>query len=100
MKIIGNISDKVFLLDIGNDEGQILDLHRGLLWPPTHMGSLINHGGPWDEYTGPQEHLAELLAQVKPAPPVDLPDDPPQTAEERAQLIKEIDARLEAKKKK
>jgi hypothetical protein len=100
MKIVGHIGDKTFLLDIGHDRGQILDLDRGLLWPPTHMGSLINHGGPWDAYTGSQGRLAALLARVKPAPPVAPPVARRRTPEERAQLMKELDAEIEAAKKK
>jgi len=100
MKIVGHIGDEAFLLDLGHDQGQILDLDRGVLWPPAHMGSLISHGGPWDGYTGPQERLAELLAQVKPAPPVTRPVVRQRTPEEYAQLMKELDAQIEAEKKK
>ncbi len=69
MVIIGHMHDEDFLLDLGDGTGQILSLPRGLLFPPTPMSSLTSQGGPWYDYTGPQERLAELLAQVKPAAP-------------------------------
>ncbi len=99
MKIVGHIGDRTFLLDVGHDQGQILDLDRKQLWPPTAMGSLVNHGGPWDPYTGPQGRLQALLAQVKQGPPP-RPVQRQQTPEERAKLLKELAAQVEAEKKK
>jgi hypothetical protein len=51
------------------------------------MGSLTGQGGPWHDYTGPQERLADLLAQVKPEPPD--PSPPPGRTDE--EIMKEIE---------
>jgi hypothetical protein len=100
MKIIGQMFDEVFLLDVGDRHGQVLDLKKGLLFPPEKMSMLTSQVGPWYDYTGPQERLAELLAQVKPAPPVPRPVVRRRTPEEYAQLMKELDAEAEAGKAK
>jgi hypothetical protein len=96
MVIAGHMYDKDFLLDLGDGKGQILSMPEGLLYPPTPMSSLTSQGGPWDDYTGPQERLADLLAQVKPAPPFP-PPHPGRTHEEVMQLIEELQAELKLK---
>ena len=95
MTIIGQMFDKVFLLDIGDDQGQILDLKKGLLLPPAHMSTLTSQAGPWDDYTGSQDRLADLLARVKPAPPPP-PAPPGRTHDEKMKLIEELRAKRKA----
>lgn len=73
MRIVARKQQRVYLLALDNDRGQILDVKRGLLFPPFNIHSLITHGGPWEEYRGDQGVLAALLAQVTPVPPPSLP---------------------------
>jgi len=98
MKIIGQMFDRVFLLELETDRGQVLDLNKGLLFRPEPMSMLTSQLGPWDPYTGPQERLADLLAQVKQAPPPP-PPPPGRTEEEIAAYMKELEAELEVEEK-
>jgi hypothetical protein len=51
MVIIGHVGDRVFVLETGENRGQILNLEDGLLYPEEPMSSILSQAGPWDEYT-------------------------------------------------
>lgn len=56
-----------YLLFVGRDgqrdQGRVLDVRRGILYPPRFIHSLLARGG-WQEFTGDQAVLEELLNQV------------------------------------
>ena len=68
MKIIAHQEHRVYLLDIGNELGQVLDLDQNMLFQPFNIHSLLTYS-PWETYTGSQEILADLLEQVTVQPP-------------------------------
>ncbi|NOK58532.1 MAG: hypothetical protein GFH27_549279n338 [Chloroflexi bacterium AL-W] len=72
MKIVAHQNHRVYLLDIGDDRGQVLDLDQKKLFRPFNIHSILTYS-PWDEYTDSQNILPDLLAQVtaeeNPPPP-------------------------------
>ena len=68
MKIVAHQGHRVYLLDIGNELGQVLDLKQKTLFQPFNIHSLLTYS-PWETYTGSQEILADLLDQVTVHPP-------------------------------
>jgi len=62
-RIIAQQSDTRFLVYLGNEQGQILDLHSKILYPAMNIHSILKFGY-WEEYTG-HHNLDELLKNVR-----------------------------------
>jgi hypothetical protein len=63
MKIVAQNDDR-FLLDVGNDQGQVLDREEGLLFPPMYLESIVARGY-WEPYEGDQAVLTEWLKDIQ-----------------------------------
>jgi hypothetical protein len=68
MKIIAYQGTKRYLLEVGLDHrglpmGRVLDLGQGKLFPPFNIHSILARGY-WEEYTGSQDILDDLLSRV------------------------------------
>ncbi|MEM8531929.1 MAG: hypothetical protein AAGF95_13885 [Chloroflexota bacterium] len=68
MKIVGHQNHRGYLLDIGDDRGQVLDLDQRKLFRPFNIHSILTYS-LWEDYTGSQDILSDLLAQVVEEPP-------------------------------
>ena len=64
MRIIGQCGPSVYLIEVGDNMSRVLDLERGVLFPPFSTLS-ITARGYWEEYTGDQSILPDLLKKVR-----------------------------------
>lgn len=62
-KIIAYRSNSVYLIDIGNGKGRVLDLYQKTYFPPFNLISIIARGY-WEEYKGDQSILPKLKEQI------------------------------------
>ena len=66
-RIIGQQCDNLLLMievDEKNSRKVKNSLRPPVIFPPTNTQSLINHTGPWFEYTGPPEFVDQILADA------------------------------------
>lgn len=63
MKIIAHINNIKFLVEVGPNRGRVLNMRSRKLLPEFNIHSILAQGY-WEEYTGSQDILPTLLAQV------------------------------------
>jgi hypothetical protein len=62
-RVIADRGDGIYLLDLGNGQGQICETREGVIYPPKNLGALIARGY-WEECD--DVDVTGVLALVKP----------------------------------
>lgn len=62
--IIATQGSEAYLIEMEKNRGRVLDLNQGILFPEFNIHSIIARGG-WEEFTGSQDILPDLIAKVK-----------------------------------
>jgi hypothetical protein len=56
--------DGMYLVALDPTWGRILNTHQRRYYPTQQIGTILVMSGPWEDYTGPQDVLGELVAQA------------------------------------
>lgn len=62
-QIVAQRDKSTFLVQVGENQGQVLDIFSKVMFPPMHIDAILGKGY-WEEYTG-DLNLEELLVDIK-----------------------------------